>query len=39
MVTASKEIMVGIDMGGTSLRAVVVNAQNEILAIEKQPTN
>jgi len=26
-------------MGGTSLRAVVVNAQNEILAIEKQPTN
>jgi glucokinase len=39
MATASKEIMVGIDMGGTSLRAVVVNEQNEILAIEKQPTN
>ena len=39
MATTSKEIMVGIDMGGTSLRAVVVNAQNEILAIEKQPTN
>ena len=39
MVTASKEIIVGIDMGGTSLRAVVVNEQNEILAIEKQPTN
>ena len=39
MATATKEVMVGIDMGGTSLRAVVVNAQNEILAIEKQPTN
>jgi glucokinase len=26
-------------MGGTSLRAVVVTAKNEILAIEKQPTN
>ena len=39
MVTASKEIIVGIDMGGTSLRAVVVNEQNEILAIEKEPTN
>ena len=36
---AAKEIMVGIDMGGTSLRALVVNEQNEILAIEKTPTN
>ena len=36
---AAKEIMVGIDMGGTSLRALVVNEQNEILAIEKVPTN
>jgi glucokinase len=35
----AKEIIVGIDMGGTSLRALVVNAQNEILAVEKQPTN
>ena len=35
----AKEVMVGIDMGGTSLRALVVNAQNEILAIEKTPTN
>ena len=34
-----KEIIVGIDMGGTSLRALVVNARNEILAVEKQPTN
>lgn len=36
---SKKEIMVGIDMGGTSLRALVVNPQNEILAIEKTPTN
>jgi glucokinase len=34
-----KEVIVGIDMGGTSLRALVVNPHNEILAIEKQPTN
>lgn len=36
---SSKEIIVGIDMGGTSLRALAVNSQNEILAIEKQPNN
>ncbi len=35
----AKEVIVGIDMGGTSLRALVVNPQNEILAIEKTPTN
>ena len=35
----AQEVMVGIDMGGTSLRALVVNAHNEILAIEKTPTN
>ena len=35
----AKEVMVGIDMGGTSLRALVVNARNDILAIEKVPTN
>ena len=35
----SKEVIVGIDMGGTSLRALVVNSHNEILAIEKEPTN
>src|SRR5208337_3456836 len=34
-----KDVIVGVDMGGTSLRALVVNAQNEILAIEKTPTN
>jgi len=33
------DILVGIDMGGTSLRALVVNPDNEILAISKQPTN
>ena len=36
---AAKEVIVGIDMGGTSLRALVVNARNEILAIEKTPTH
>ncbi len=36
---SAKEVMVGIDMGGTSLRALVVNPQNEILAVEKTPTN
>ncbi len=35
----SKEVIVGIDMGGTSLRALVVNAGNQILAIEKDATN
>ena len=35
----TKDIIVGIDMGGTSLRALAVNVQNEILAIEKQPNN
>jgi glucokinase len=33
-----EEIMVGVDMGGTSLRALVVNGENKILAIEKTPT-
>ena len=33
-----KEIIVGVDMGGTSLRALVVNEQNRILAVEKTPT-
>lgn len=33
------EVIVGIDMGGTSLRALVVNARNEILAIEKVATD
>jgi len=34
-----KDVVMGIDMGGTSLRALVVNAANEILAVEKTPTN
>ncbi|MBZ5546313.1 MAG: ROK family protein [Acidobacteriia bacterium] len=33
-----KEIIVGVDMGGTSLRALVVNEENRILAVEKTPT-
>lgn len=32
------EIIVGVDMGGTSLRAVVVNEEDRILAVEKNPT-
>ena len=35
----AKDVIVGIDMGGTSLRALVVNSRNEILAVEKTPTN
>jgi len=35
----AKDVIVGIDMGGTSLRALVVNSENEILAVEKAPTN
>jgi glucokinase len=35
----AKDVLVGIDMGGTSLRALVVNARNEVLAVEKEPTN
>lgn len=32
------EIIVGVDMGGTSLRAVAVDPQNRILAVGKMPT-
>lgn len=32
------EIIVGVDMGGTSLRALVVDRKNRILAVEKTPT-
>jgi len=35
----AKDVIVGVDLGGTSLRALVVNGQNEILALEKNPTN
>ena len=34
-----KNVVVGIDMGGTSLRALVVNAANEVLAVEKTQTD
>ena len=33
-----RDIIVGVDMGGTSLRALVVNGKNEILAVNKTPT-
>ena len=36
---AKKEAMVGIDMGGTRMRALVVNAQNKILGMHRAPTN
>jgi len=34
-----KEVMVGIDMGGTRLRALVVSAENKILGMQRAPTN
>jgi glucokinase len=34
-----KEVMVGIDMGGTRLRALVVDAENRILGMQRAPTN
>ncbi len=34
-----KEVIVGIDMGGTRLRALVVNAGNKILGMQRAPTN
>ena len=36
---AKKEVMVRIDMGGTRLRALVVNAKNQILGTQRAPTN
>jgi glucokinase len=33
-----KGVIVGVDMGGTSLRALVVDAVNRILAVEEIPT-
>jgi glucokinase len=35
----TKDLMVGIDLGGTSVRALVVDSKNKILAVEKMPTN
>jgi glucokinase len=34
----AKDLIVGVDMGGTSLRALVVDGKNKILAVEKTPT-
>jgi glucokinase len=36
---AKKEFTVGIDMGGTRLRALVVSAENKILGMQRAPTN
>jgi glucokinase len=37
-VAKKKDIFVGVDLGGTSLRALVVDNRNNIKAIEKIPT-
>ncbi len=36
---SKSEVMVGIDMGGTRLRVLVVNAENKILGMQRAPTN
>ncbi|HEV2492309.1 MAG TPA: ROK family protein [Terriglobia bacterium] len=33
------DIIVGVDMGGTSVKALVVDGKNRILAVEKMPTD
>jgi glucokinase len=33
------DIIVGVDMGGTSIKALVVDGKNRILAVEKMPTD
>ncbi len=35
----AKDVIVGVDLGGTSLRALAVNSRNKILSMEKTPTN
>lgn len=35
----AKDVIVGVDMGGTSMRALVVDHKNEILAMGKMATN
>jgi glucokinase len=35
---AKKEFIVGIDMGGTRVRALVVDAQNRVLGMQRAPT-
>ena len=35
----SKNAIVGVDMGGTSLKALVVDGRNKVLALEKAPTD
>ncbi len=32
------DLIVGVDLGGTSLRSMVVDAKNKILAVVKTPT-
>lgn len=34
----AKDIIVGVDLGGTSMKALVVDAGNKILSVEKLPT-
>lgn len=35
----TKSIIIGVDMGGTSLRALAVTEKNKVLAVERTPTN
>ena len=35
---AGRDVIIGVDLGGTSLRALVLDGRNRILAIEKIPT-
>jgi glucokinase len=34
----ARDLLVGVDMGGTSVRALVVDAQDQVLALSKTPT-
>jgi glucokinase len=36
--SAKTDVIVGVDLGGTSLRALAVDGRNQILSVEKSPT-
>src|SRR2546428_5111458 len=37
--TNPRDVIVGVDLGGTSMRALVVDADYQVLGEDKQPTN
>src|SRR5438477_3774961 len=37
--THPRDLIVGVDLGGTSMRALVVDAEYRVLGEDKQPTN